>query len=253
MEITDNVQDTGSENQYEDLRNSIMNQTFDRIRLQLISLQVVNGAIDEIRKFIEEYFNYTDIDALETREIYISEVMQSDERNREDLFRFVQVVNNMFDHGWGVRLIDPDIYLVYCLYTVLYLRFYEYFKYFVNGLQKLDEDYVEDLPNYKEYTFAYFIENVSKVKKENLAKNPVLKYPVMTEYIKYILELGVVPELYFQICLMEAEGDVMLSYLFRETANNLLEADRTFFNLKIQKLLEQPEGQQIIDDLVDFI
>ena len=75
----------------------------------------------------------------------------------------------------------------------------------------------------------------------------------MAEYIKYILELGVVPELYFQICLMEASGDVMLSYLFRETANNLLEADRTFFNLKIQKLLEQPEGQRAIDDLVEFI
>lgn len=253
MELVDETQDSFSEAQDKELREKIIEDFHDNFHRQMVTINIYEESDDLIAKLLKDYFNYILLDDLESRQIYVDPIMQSDQTNREDLFNICSMINNIFETSWGIRLRDEDIYYLYSLYTVLILKFSEYFVYFVNGLQKLNEEFVEDLPNYNEYTFNYFIHNVSSIKKENLEKNENLKIPIIKEYVNYIIELGIKTELYFEICLQESEGNVMLSYLYSESVNGNISYDEEFFNMKIQKLLELPESEPIFSRLADFI
>ena len=251
MEIVDKPVDTQSDSQYDDLRYTLLTDFCDKIRNQLSVLLIQTDPVDQIAECLKGFFNYNTIDSLETRDIYVAENM--DEKNKEDLLKFSNTLNQYFDSYWGIRTTEPDIFIYYCLYTTLFTKFIDYFIYFINGLQKLDEDYVEDLPNYEEYTFTYYLNHYSRYNREDITRNDSLKFPLISDYINYIIELGIKPELYFQIALMESEGDVMLSNLFMETANNRIIYDSEFFNLKIKKLSETPEFELIINQLTEYI
>ena len=97
------------------------------------------------------------------------------------------------------------------------------------------------------------MDKIKHITKDQVQKNEALKVPLISEYLKYILELGIKPELYFQIALMESEGDVYLSNLYIETVNDRVSYDSEFFNLKIQKLLQCIESDVIITRLTEFI
>lgn len=254
---TDNNQENMSEIQDREVRDELMREFDTSLTRQMILLQFPPvDPIDEISKFLTGYFNYPVNDDLESREIYISPVMQSDPTNREDLTEVCNVINSVFDRSWGIKFLqDIDIHYLYCLYKVLYINFTNYLIYFFNGLQTLDESFVEDFPNYNEYTFNYYIHNIypNKHHIEKLNDDQTIKYEVIKEYINYVLSLGIKSELFFEICLNEAEGDVALSTLYIESENNNIAYDDEFFNLKMKKLMNLPESDIIVSRLTDFI
>ena len=250
MEYDENLEEVG-ENQQIEQRRDRLEEYFENIRKQISVIKIDDEPYDFIEDFVKTYLNYDMIDMLETREIYADPKLSQEDR--EDLHTFVSQLNDMFNTYWGIYLQEEDIFLVKALYEIMYRRFSDYFIYFVNGLQKLDIDYVEELPNYEEYTFAYFMDKIKHITSDQVQKNETLKVPLISEYLKYILELGIKPELYFQITLMESEGDVSLSNLYIETVNDRVSYDSEFFNLKIQKLLQCIESDAIITRLTDFI
>ena len=250
MEYNENLEEVGESQQIEQ-RVDRLEEYFEIIRKQISVIKIDDEPYDFIEDFVKTYLNYDMIDMLETREIYADPKLSQEDH--EDLHTFVSQLNDMFNTYWGIYLQEEDIFLVKALYETMYRRFSDYFIYFVNGLQKLDIDYVEDLPNYKEYTFAYFMDKIKHITKEQVQKNEALKVPLISEYLKYILELGIKPELYFQIALMESEGDVYLSNLYIETVNDRVSYDSEFFNLKIQKLLQCIESDIIVTQLTEFI
>ena len=60
---------------------------------------------------------------------------------------------------------------------------------------------------------------------------------LVKDYIHYICENGIIPEYFFEICLLESEGNIELSTLYLEFANNRIDFDDDFFILKLGKIL----------------
>lgn len=257
MEITEE-NTTQNEEQEREVRDNLITNFHDELQRQIATIDIPDEEDDKIVNFINNYFNYQINDDLESREIYVDEVMKTDPYNRDDLFKICDMINNFFDSYWGIRLADNDIYHLHNLYKVMVLNFKEYFIYYINGIQVINRDpdllaqFCEDVPNFAEYSYDYYLEHVSSIKKEQISENDALKIPVIKNYINYILELGVNPELYFEIALQESEGDVTLSDLYVESVNNGIVYDNEFINLKFKRLLELESCDSIVSRLIDF-
>ena len=124
----------------------------------------------------------------------------------------------------------------------------DYFTQYVLGLQKIDEDFVEDIPNWNELSFKYYIEKIN-----HIPLNDNTKPQIVTDYLGYVLEYGLIAESYIDVALLESEGNVELSTLYIESANYRLTYDNSFFNLKLKKIFSSDIEDVVISKLISIL
>jgi hypothetical protein len=213
--------------QLQDENDGIFNEYLTNIYGQCATVTPELEPVDYIKEFIINFLNLPNLDNLEDRSILIDDRLTNIDR---DYLRLLSMnLNKFFEQCFGVEFIDGDIYLYYCLYQILVTNFADYFSNYLQGLQKMDSDYEEDIPNWKELSFEYF--------RKKIGDESPISIQVVNEYIDYICEQGIIADYFFELCLLESEGNVALSALYIESANNRIDYDSNFFSIKISKLL----------------
>ncbi|MDE7099955.1 MAG: hypothetical protein K2N99_01880 [Malacoplasma sp.] len=223
--IEDTINETsGSEDQIQSENSDVIAEYLDRISEQTSTINPDLMPIDYVEEFVTNFLE-ADINSVYDNSIYVNSV--SDAFN-DYLHNFEYLLASLINSGFGVTLSDGDIRLYYYLYQIFVTKFADYFVYYVNGLQKLDSTFEEDIPNWNELSFDFF-------RKKTGDESPV-SLSTISEYVDYVIET-LIPESYFEICLEESTGDVALTEVFIETANYRVQYDSEFFRIKLAKIL----------------
>lgn len=192
-------------------------------------------------KFLLDIANIKDISALEDNSIYFDSNL--DDITMRCINFFQDELDSVFESDLGIRFQNANLFLLRAIYNVFVCKFVNYFIYFINGIQNMDESFVNDIPDYEVYKYKYFKEKMAK--KES-------KYSDISDYIQYVLSLNLSFNDYISIALLEAEGDVDLSAIFIEDANYRIEADFNFLLNKIRKILLSPTiSDYVISRVID--
>ena len=223
------IDDNSSENYEQVLQENdgVFTEYLTNIQNQCATVTPDIEPTDFIKEFVISFLNLPDLSGLEDRSILVDDRLSQLDHNYLRLF--TANLDRIFDTTFGITLHDSDIYIHYCLYQMLVTKFADYFLTYLNGLQKLDEDYAEDIENWNELSFEYF--------RKKIGDESPISVQIVKDYIHYICESGIIPEYFFEICLLESEGNVELSTLFLESSNNRIDFDDTFFILKLSKIL----------------
>lgn len=227
--------------------NTISDYTKE-IQMQLRTCNPDPVKVDWIFDFIANTLGIKDpvVAKMEDKSIYIDPDLLDPDRMA--LSKFSENLGEIFSTTFGISFSDPDIFLYYSIYQIFCINFVNYFAYYINGLQKLTKEFEEDIPNWNELSFDYYINNVRE-KKENDST-----YIRIEDYLDYILEIGLIPEEYIEIALLEASGDSYLSALYIEDANFRLIMDFAFLKEKITRIVHSDSLRDfIMDKLVETI
>ena len=235
-----------SEDQSLDLNETQYQSIIDGLYQQCATINPGIDNTDYFQVFVKEYLRLPDHEDLEDCTIYVDEKLT--EKDREKIHEFCTRVSNIYAETFGINLLEGNIYQLYCIYKIFVLNFSDYFATYVLGLQKIDEDFVEDIPNWNELSFKYYVEKIN-----HTPVNDYTKTQIVTDYLSYVLEYGLVGEAYIDVALLESAGNVDLSALYIESANYRLTYDNTFFNLKLKKILSSDIEDVIISKLVTIL
>ena len=237
------VGEKSSDQQILDEINEVIEEYRNNIRDQAASIQPTLYQNDYIEDFIKKELAIDDIESVNDLSIMINPDLTQFDKMKLDYF--VNYINAIFNETFGIFLREPDISLCYGLYKVFITELSNYFLNYIVGLQKLSSDYSEGIPNYNELNIKYFMK-LEKVEKIN--------YKVVSDYIYYIAEQGIIPEYYFEITLLGSPGNELLSKLYLEHTNDRVSFDFEFFLLKISKILSTSEEIQtnVVSRLIDI-
>lgn len=223
----------------------LMNDFLNEINMQMATINPSLHPVDYINQFVTQYLNLPDQYDLEDNTIYIDEALSLE--SRRDMLLFVSELNRMAQSSFGIALAEPDMKLINNLYQVMVMHLIDNMVYYIAGLQNLDSDFDEDLPNYEETKFEYF-------KKTNPDVNGLSKYNQVSSYLDYILQNHIYPNLFFEFALFESSGNVDLSNLYTESINNRIMYDSEFFILKFQKIFSSDDTRdRLLSKLIDII
>lgn len=237
----DNGDYVGSNEEQHVVANNI--QFEDIIRNIKMQCAVTNPGIDPtdfFQVFVKEYLRLPDHEDLEDCTIYVDDRLS--EEDRKKIHEFCAEVSNIYTNSFGLTLSDEaNIYQLYCVYKIFVLHVADYFVSYILGLQKIDEDFVEDIPNWNELSYRYFLEKINHIQ---ISENT--KPLIVENYLGYVLEYGLVAEAYIDVALLESEGNVDLSTLYIESSNYRLTYDYTFFNLKLKKIFTSDVTSSVV-------
>lgn len=226
----EDYENSSNEDQIKCERSVELNDYIDNIDSQTSKLRMDLKNENYIELFIFNYLNYKDISRLEDRDIYVCP--EFDDFDRNDLLTFETKLEDIFFKNFAIKFVDSDIYIYNCVYNALLINLMNTALYFINGLQKLDESFNETLPNWKELSYKYYIEKLYKDKLDN-------EYSKVSSYIQYIFEnCEISLDNFIEIALLESTGNVELSAIYIESANQrIICEDEDFFARKIKSFL----------------
>lgn len=219
---------SSSEEQIFDESNQILKEYLDHIEYQISTINRKPIEEDYFKELMINFFNQESLNNIFDRSILIDPSFS--EYDKSALRVFQSKMGEFFEKGFGLSCSEGNLCLYYYLYDIFVVNFVIYFVTYLNGLQKLDSRFEEDIPNYKELSYKAFC-----AKKEIPSED--VNITSIKEYIDYILSEGIVPEDYFEICLLDSEGNAGLTELLVETVNLRIGYDTDFFRLKFEKLL----------------
>lgn len=225
---------SSSEEQIIDESNQILKEYLDNIDYQLSTINRKGIEENYFKELIINFFKQESLDNIFDRSILIDPSFT--EYDKSALTLFQTKMNEYFEKGFGLSFSEGNICVYYYLYDILVLNFVLYFVTYLNGLQKLDYTFEEDIPNYKELSFTSFC-----AKKEIPPDDSNKIIVLVREYIDYILSEGIIPEQFFEVCLLESDGNIGLLELVVESSNLRINYDPEFFILKIEKILSSEE------------
>lgn len=234
------------ESQSLDLNETQYYSIIDGIRQQCGTINPGVDNTDFFQVFVKEYLRLPDHEDLEDCTIYVDERLT--EKDREKIHEFCAEVSNIYSNSFGINLPDGNIYQLYCIYKIFVLNLCDYFINYILGLQKIDEDFVEDIPNWNELSFKYYLEKINHTQ-----LNDNTKPQIIYDYLGYVFEYGLIAESYIDVALLESEGNVELSTLYIESANYRLTYDSSFFNLKLKKVISSDIEDLIVSRLISLI
>ena len=234
------------ESQSLDLNETQYYSIIDGIKQQCGTINPGVDNTDFFQVFVKEYLRLPDHEDLEDCTIYVDERLT--EKDREKIHEFCAEVSNIYSSSFGIDLPDGNIYQLYCIYKIFVLNLTDYFINYVLGLQKIDEDFVEDIPNWNELSFKYYLEKIN-----HTPLNDNTKPQIIYDYLSYVFEYGLIAESYIDVALLESEGNVELSTLYIESANYRLTYDSSFFNLKLKKIISSDIEDIIVSRLISLI
>ena len=240
------INDNSSENYEQVLQenDNVFLEYLTNIKNQCATVTPDIEPTDFIKEFVISFLNLPNLNGLEDRSILIDDRLS--DIDHKYLRLLCANLDSIFDTTFGITLHNNDIYVRYCLYQVLITKFSDYFLTYLNGLQKLDEDFAEDIENWNELSFEYF--------RKKIGDESPISIQLVKDYIHYICENGIIPEYFFEICLLESEGNIELSTLYLEFANNRIDFDDDFFILKLGKILSFDIIEDTISDkFIDII
>lgn len=214
-----------------------INEILQKIDDQTSKINPEIDTKDWIEVFLVKYLKL-DLNGLEDRSIYIDPSLK--DQDRGVLHYFSDKLAIIFETNYGITFNEPDIYLLYCIYKTFYLQFINTILFYINGLQLLNEDFIDDVPNWNELSYDYFANKVYSGTDSIYSK--------LRSYIDYILNSGLILEEFFTIALLESEGNVTLSALYLEATNFRLNFDFFFFKEKIAKMTA---SDSITDGIID--
>lgn len=245
-DITFNTYVASGESQSLDLNETQYYSIIDGIRQQCGTINPGVDNTDFFQVFVKEYLRLPDHEDLEDCTIYVDERLT--EKDREKIHEFCAEVSNIYSNSFGINLPDGNIYQLYCIYKIFVLNLCDYFINYILGLQKIDEDFVEDIPNWNELSFKYYLEKINHTQ-----LNDNTKPQIIYDYLGYVFEYGLIAESYIDVALLESEGNVELSTLYIESANYRLTYDSSFFNLKLKKVISSDIEDLIVSRLISLI
>jgi len=220
--------------QTDNLNMNMLGDILDLINQQTATVEPETNPIDNVAFFINKFLNLPDTQSLEDRSIYINPDLT--DFDREYLSVFTTQLGYYLSRNLGIDFADGDIYLYYAVYKIFVTRFIDYFVYYLNGLQQLDYEFVDDIPNYQELHFETF-------RKKN---NGLALHQSVSEYIDFILEYGLCFGNWFEIILLESNGNVEASALYTEQVNYRLVLDDKFLEIKLNKIVSSLNIKNVI-------
>lgn len=237
---------TAGENQSIELKQTQYETIISSIAQQCGSINPGIDQIDFFQVFIKEYLNLPDHDDLEDCTIYVDDRLIGEDISK--IHEFVSDIIIIFANSFGINLPDGNIYQLYCIYKIFVLNVCDYFILYVLGLQKIDEDFVEDIPNWSELSFEYYLKKINHIPYTDNSKPQII-----INYLGYVLEYGLFSNSYLDVALLESSGNVDLSALYIESANYRLTYDEAFFNFKLKKLLSSDIEDVIVSKLTTLL
>lgn len=241
-----NSEESTNQDQIDSERNMILNDYTSNIDSQTSKTRMDLNNENFIELFISNYLNYKDLSKLEDRDIYICP--EFSDNDRDDLSLFETELENIFYKNFAIKFIDSDIYIYDIIYKTIFINISKTFTFFINGLQKIDESFEEDLPNWKELSYKYFLTNIYKAESKD-------KYDYIRSYINYIFEIcDLNLDTLIEVSLLESKGNVDLSSIYIELANERIVCeDNEFFIKKIKDFIFSDIYEQIVESLVNTI
>lgn len=240
-----------SEEQITDESNQILTEYLDNIESQIISINKTESETDFLKELFINFFNQKDLDSVFDRSILIDPNFS--EYDKDALKATTMKLHNMFENGMGISMVDKDICFYYYLYDIFVLHFHMYFTIYLNGLQKLTEDFDEEIPNWDKLSYKYFVEKNNSNTTGGESTPPAVT-ELVDRYLNYIITDGIIPDQFFEICLLESGTSESLSELVVENTSQRIVFDYEFFRLKIEKILSLEEVRSIIKtNIVDTI
>ena len=232
-----------SEEQILDESNQILKEYIDNIDSQVSCINRKEEEFDFLKDFFLNFLNQENLDSVYDRSILIDPKFTDYDKNA--LKEITLRLDSIFEKGMGISLLEKEICKYYYLYDIFVLHFIMYFTIYLNGLQKLTQDWEEDIPNWNELSFKKYMEK-NNPNDTRGAEAPLATIDNVDSYLDYILLDGVFAESFFEICLLESESNVALTELVVENANQRIIFDNEFFRLKIEKILSLEEVRSAI-------
>ena len=221
----------------------ICTEYLQKIEIQAATTQPDINADDIVLQYIQNELGINDEEEIHNLSIMINDKLTQIDKNL--LLSFTEGLNITFNKTFGINLVDNDIRLSYYLYTVLVTHFVDYFVNYIDGLQKININYKDDIPNFQEVSFKYF--------KDKYKNDSESVQSIVSDYLDYVIEYCIFPEMYFELSLLGSPGNQVLSCLYIETANFRVTYDSDFFKLKISKILSSNIKEALITKLVDIL
>jgi hypothetical protein len=216
-----------NEDQIIEENDKIVNEYIENIRKQFATVTPQLNQTDYISQFIIDFLNLPDTSGVEDKSIMIDDRLT--DLDKDYLHMLILNLDKIINLNLGMSLTDGDIYLYYSIYQFFVTNIIDNMTNYFCGLQKLDIDYEEDIPNWNELSFEYF--------KKKIGDESPISVQQIYEYIDYIGDVGIIPDFLFEISLLESEGNVMLTDLLVESTNNRIYYDKEFVCLKLKKIL----------------
>ena len=240
QEETSEIDENPSKKNEEDsVKQSIYNDLLIGINKQLESTSVQVEPVNIFELFVCNIFGFDDASCIEDSSIFIDgRISQFD---RFILSSFVTEVTNLFDSTFGINVTEPNISIIYSLYKSVCLNVTDIFTYYLCGLSKLDIGYKEEIPNYEELSYEYYVNKLYKDDSKDV-------YSKVRGYVDYIISNYIITNNYFEIALLESSGNIDLSNIFIEQSNFRITYDDPFFVKKVSKILS---SEDVIDTVVD--
>ena len=236
--MIDNVDELNGTYNYEQALSvslTTVKEYIDKIDNQTKKYETELDTEDIFMRFMTDIIKVSDESEIEDSSIYINPKL--DDITKDCLKYFEEELSDIIDNNLGIQFTEPYLYLFKSVYDVFSYKSIDYFIYFINGLQKIDNSFADIAPNYNEYTFDYFIEKNGK--KESVYQN-------IQDYIQYIMSLPLSFEFYISVALLEAEGDVALSTIYVEISNYRILTDDNFIFNKIKNVVLSPISNDYI-------
>lgn len=239
-----NNETSSSEEQVIDESNNIFQDYLTYINSQLSSVNRSMNETDYLTKFYTEFLNQKSMDSVFDRSIMIDPNLT--DYDKEALRTMRDKLNQMFTNNLGLTFLNGNVSIYYTIYDIFVLHFVMYFVMYLNGLQKLDESYADDIPNWKDLSYLAFLDkkNGTTTLSAKGAKAPFTPQDV-NDYLTFILQDGIVPECYFEIIMLESSS-YSLDELVTESVNQRIDYDYEFFRLKLEKILSSEDTRSYV-------
>lgn len=221
----------------------ICSEYLQKIEIQTATLQPELEPDDIILKYITNELRVDNEEELHNLSIMIDDRLTETDKNL--LSSFTDGLKYIFYKTFGMNIYDNDIRLSWYTYTVFVTHFVDYFVDYIDGLQKVDVDYQDDIPNFQEVSFKYF--------REKYKNNSEITMSMVSEYLDYVAEYCIFPEMYYDLALLGSPGNIILSCLYTESTNGRITYDSDFFKLKIGKILSSDIKESIVPRLYDIL
>ncbi len=214
-----------------------------KIETQAATTQPEINPEDIVLQYIQNELCVSNEEEIHNLSIMVHENFTQTDKNL--FLSFAEGLNFTFNKTFGIRSTDNDIRISYYFYNVFVTHFIDYFINYVDGLQKINESYKDDIPNYQEVSFKYF-----RDKHNN--KSDTIQTSV-SDYLDYLIEYCIFPEMYFEIALLGSPGNTVLSTLYIESANSRIIYDSDFFKLKVNRILFSNIKEVLLDRLLNIL
>ena len=221
----------------------VCTEYLQKIEIQTASTQPDFEPNDIVKEYIEKELGISDEEEIHNLTIMVDERLTEIDKNL--LSSFTDGLKIIFNKSYGINIYDNDIRLSYYTYSVFMTHFIDYFLNYVDGLQQLDIDYKDDIPNFQEVSYKYF--------KEKYKSNAENSMSLISEYIDYIAEYCIFPEFYYELALLGSPGNEILSCLYLESTNGRIAYDADFFRLKFNKILSSNIKESIVSKLYELL